>query len=80
MFPSVFFFKNLLIYLAVSGLGCGTKGLLCGGQTSGCCVLARLWPVALGGPWQEGSSFPDQGLNPGLLHCKVGSLFCSFSF
>ena len=71
-------FFNLLIYLAVSGLSCITKGLLCGGRTSSCCVLVRLWLVGPVVPWQEGSSFPDQGLNPGPLLCKVASLFFSF--
>ena len=82
MFPSVFFFFffNLLIYLAVSGLSCGMQDLLCGGQTSGCGVLAQLWLVGRVAPWQEGPWFPDQGWNPSPLHCKVASLFLIFFF
>ena len=59
----------------------------CGTQAPGCTgsvVVARglqlrsvssvVWHVGLAAPWHVGSYFPDQGLNPRPLHCKVYSL------
>ena len=55
------------IYLAASGLSCSTWDL-------GCITRAlSLRRAGLVAPWQVGSLFLDQGLNPHPLHCKVDS-------
>ena len=51
------FFKEIFIYLTVSGLSCGAQTLV----------------VVRGLIWHLGSQFPDQGSHQRALHCKADS-------